>query len=220
MSGIQKKLDSLQPYVISIRYVQGLQVVDAVFKDGWAVPKSEFIEMEKGSNEEEYYMFFSQKEGIGIDELLDYVEHIIKINVERELKYELLKEKVKELKTLFNKTPLEELKTLKFGLSVEKLIPETMSEEDILIGEAEKYVPTIKEELIIEETPIKDIKNEGPISEVNNQPITQMHNDIELPPRGEKIKLETHDLSKELTEGECNCGPNEACSKCMDRKSL
>ena len=33
MSNIQKTLDSLQPYVIGIRYLEGTALVDVVFKD-------------------------------------------------------------------------------------------------------------------------------------------------------------------------------------------
>lgn len=220
MSGIQKKLDSLQPYVLSIRYLQGLAVVDAVFKEGWTVPKSEIISIEKGNEEQEYYMFYSQKEDIGIDELLDYVEHIINLNVERELKYELLKETVKELKNLFNKTPLDKLKTLKFKLN-DDLIPDRMSEEDLLLDEVESTNPP--KEIAIEtsrvEVKVKEEikpKNNTPKSDkkMDKEPKPLMHGDIELPPKGEKIKLEEF----EPVNVECNCGPDEVCPNCADQK--
>lgn len=224
MSGIQKKLDSLQPYVISIRYIQGINVVDAVFKQGWTVPKSEYINIEKGDGDEEYYMFFSQKEGIGVDELLDYIEHVIKLNVERELKYELLKEKVKELKALFNKTSLEKLRTLKFKIS-DDLIPETMSEEDILLSEVDKYesrektAESVQQELEEKRNykPPTDEEMDAPIAEsVNTNVKPVMHGDIELPPKGEKIELEEF----EPVNGECNCGPNDICPNCADKKGF
>ena len=94
MSKIQEKLDSLQPYVSGIRYVEGIQLVEASFSEGWIIPDSTVIRKEKIDNN--FYMFFTQVEGITIDDLLDYVKSVIDINIEREKKHELLKEKVKE----------------------------------------------------------------------------------------------------------------------------
>lgn len=223
MSTIQKKLDSLQPYVISIRYVQGINVVDAVFKEGWAVPKSDYIEIEKGNNEDEYYMFFSLKEDIGVDELLDYVEHIININIERELKYELLKEKVKELKSLFNKTSLNNLKRLKFKLS-DELVSENVSEEDILLTKVEEYKPKDQKEEEIEEVPSDPPKKQQPPKENTDGELkenissgsSKNFKDIELPPKGEKIEVE----SFEPVQTECNCGPDDVCPICADEKGF
>ena len=46
MSKIQEMLDSLQPYVVGIRYLNGIQIVDAVFKEGWNIPNSDVIKKE------------------------------------------------------------------------------------------------------------------------------------------------------------------------------
>lgn len=94
MSKIQEKLDSLQPYVVGIRYLHGMQIVDAVFKEGCSVPTSDTIKKEFVDEAQNYYMFYTEKEGVTIDDLLEYVEGIIGVNIEREKKYELLKLKV------------------------------------------------------------------------------------------------------------------------------
>ena len=44
MSKIQERLNTLRPYVIGIRYVQGIQLVDAILKEGWTVPESQLIQ--------------------------------------------------------------------------------------------------------------------------------------------------------------------------------
>lgn len=245
MSGIQKKLDSLQPHVIGIRLINGVNIVDAVFKEGWKIPKSELIEFEKGESDEPYYMFYSAKKDIGVDELLEYVSHVININVEREMKFELLKNKVEELKELFNKTPLDQLKTLKFTIS-SNLVAGDISTNDISIDDkiynppnkpeinkdsemedeknlskenAEKAVREKAKEKLPDYTPPKDDEIDAPMAETE-QEIVHMHNDIELPPKNKKIEVETHDLPPEMTEGECNCGPDEACPKCIDKKGF
>ena len=113
---IQKTLDSLQPYVIGIRYLEGTVLVDAVFKEGWTVPEEPKIKTVKGDDCMIYYMLFSEVKGIGLDELLAYVSKVIKINLEREKKHELLRAKVNELKELFKRYSLEKLIGLKFRI--------------------------------------------------------------------------------------------------------
>lgn len=146
MSNIQKTLDSLQPYVIGIRYLEGTPLVDAVFKEGWMVPEDHKVKKIKGNDELNYYMLFSEIEGIGLDELLAYVRKTIDINVEREKKHELLREKVNELKELFKKHSLDKLKRLKFNFNEEDLVPK-LNDFDVDVDIDETY----EEEII--ETP-------------------------------------------------------------------
>jgi len=93
-----------------------------------------------------YYMLFSEVSGIGLDELLAYVKKTIDINVEREKKHELLREKVNELKELFKKHNLDKLKRLKFSFSEEDLVPK-LNDFDVDVDIDETY----EEEII--ETP-------------------------------------------------------------------
>lgn len=138
MSNIQKTLDSLQPYVIGIRYLEGTPLVDAVFKEGWMVPDDTKIKKIKGNDEMNYYMLFSEVSGVGLDELLAYVRKTIDINVEREKKHELLREKVNELKELFKKHNLDKLKRLKFNFSEEDLVPK-LNDFDVDVDIDETY---------------------------------------------------------------------------------
>jgi hypothetical protein len=54
MSKIQERLNLLRPYVIGIRYLEGIQLVDAVLKEGWTVPESQLIQKQKVDGEENY----------------------------------------------------------------------------------------------------------------------------------------------------------------------
>lgn len=252
MSNIQKTLDSLQPYVIGIRYLEGMAVVDAVFKDGWTVPDSDTVKKIKGDEGLNYYMILSEKDGIGLDDLLEYVGKTIKINLEREKKHELLKDKANELKELFKKTSFEKLKRLKFVIGDEELVPELNEfeidleepkenvinntthnivqdpiEEEIvdeaqtlvstpnkLLDENGKEIPLTEDELeMIEEEArakrnlkiIEATKNKSEINKINNKT-------IELPPK----KVVQNRTQPSLSG--CNCGPEEACEKCIDTK--
>ena len=241
MSKIQEKLDSLQPYVVGIRYVQGVQLVEASFTEGWIIPDSTIIRKEK--IEENYYMFFSDIENVNIDDLLDYIKSIIDINIEREKKHELLKQKVKELQILFKDNSLAKLEKLKFSFSEIDLIPSLLEmDSDILTeinkeetptttskieieapyaadeyedeDEEEKRIRLIEEQKYLEQQEKLQEKFNGSKSKNKNKVL----NNVELPPRNKTVEVEVYDFPDELKNGECICGPEEACPKCMDDK--
>jgi len=164
MSNIQKTLDSLQPYVIGIRYLEGTPLVDAVFKEGWTVPEDPSVKKIKGNDELNYYMIFSETQGIGLDELLEYVAKTIKLNEEREKKHELLKVRVNELKELFKRTPLAKLNRLKFTFTDEELVPKL---DEFEVDDSFEEIPV--EQIIVQpETPSTPVayvdENKNPIA--------------------------------------------------------
>ncbi len=237
MSNLQKTLDALQPYVIGIRYLDGMPVVDAVFKDGWTVPDTNIITKVKGNNDVNYYMLYSENDGIGLDELLEYVNTTIKANIEREKKHELLKERINELKEIFKKNTLVKLKNLKFVFGEEDFIPELndleleqpeKEEEPIVAPESAPVIeqqdsyepPTIEENLTDEEREILEeearAENFRKTQEFkrNNSQIETLKKKVELPPK--KVFASG---DEEYMEG-CECGPDEACSKCIDKKDF
>lgn len=225
MSKIQNKLESLQPYVIGIRYIEGIPFIDVIFKEGWNVPKSEIIKRHINEENQNHYIFFSEKEGIGIDELLDFAEKIIGLNIEREKKHELLKLKVKELQKIFVDNSLSKLKTIKFTFGEEQLIPDIMESDNGLdiMDEIEEQPEPEPEYKPIATPKVGEIPEIIEAEDITPQPKTKLKiNDkprVELPPKG-KIEVEVHELPKNMTEGPCKCGPDEYCPKCMDEKGL
>ena len=208
MGEIQNRLNSLKPYINGIRFVDGVQIVDAIFKPGWAVPDSSGpIKREIVDKEKNYHMFFSTDSNIIFDDLLDHVEKIIDVNIEREKKHALLKEKIQVLQNLFNTNSLNKLQDLTIGFK---------SQEDIM--------PTLDDMTFASNEPIHE--DEGlttPILNEKSNIVNRNGHKVELPPRdipphGEKVVLEDYDLPPEITTGECECGPNQACSKCLDTK--
>lgn len=189
MSNIQKTLDSLQPYVIGIRYLEGTPLVDAVFKEGWTVPEDAKIKRMKGNEEMNYYMLFSETQGVGLDELLAYVRKTIDLNVEREKKHDLLREKVNELKEIFKKNSLDKLKRLKFTFTEEDLIPK-LNDFDVEIDD------TYDEEEVIEPTPnlypenIEEYPTSGEKEIENTQPSIPTY----LDENGNPIELSEEEL--------------------------
>ena len=251
---IQKTLDSLQPYVIGIRYLEGTPLVDVVFKEGWNVPEDAKIKKIKGNDDMNYFMLLSEIPGVGLDELLAFVDKTIKLNIEREKKHDLLKVKFNELKEVF-KTSLDKLKNLKFTFTEEDLVP-TLTEFDMDDFEEEiipQPLPTEKlipeeysiydeyEEVKITETPIEhtpyldedgnpielseddmELLAEEARAEQNKKFLDSKNkktdskkiaNKVELPPKRKPVLETTIDYNSD-----CECGPDEACDKCIDSK--
>jgi len=115
MGGIQNRLDKLMPYVKGMRFVKNTAVVDVQLKENWTIVKSDKILYQKGKNEENYFMFFSEDGSSTFDDILDFVEKTINFNIENEKKLELIKVKIDELKRHFETKSLDVLRTLKFG---------------------------------------------------------------------------------------------------------
>jgi hypothetical protein len=218
MSKIQEKLDSLQPYVVGIRYLHGMQIVDAVFKEGWSVPTSDTIKKEFVDEAQNYYMFYTEKEGVTIDDLLEYVEGIIGVNIEREKKYELLKLKVNELKKLFKENSLTKLETLKFSFNEPTVMPSLGEMDEFDLEEEEPIETEIKIEVVTEDVVKNETTEETTEKDEKNDTKTNIANvkgqKVELPPKNEKIVVEEYEVPKIV----CKCGPGEVCPVCEEEK--
>lgn len=206
MSNINKRLNELSPHVSSIRFTNGISVIDSFFKDGWSIPKSTVVGYETLPDKPNYYMLYPLKEDVGIDEMLDYVSHIIKVNVEREIKLQLVQEKIKELKQIFAKNSLIRCKTLKFTFSDEKI----ESDEDITLDD----IPFIEDEgvneEVNEEVNFKEVSDKD-IAEFNNKTAKVNNETFDLPPKkGEKILLEDYNEPDVV----CKCDPNDPNQMC------
>ena len=114
MGNIQERLNKLKPYVKGIRFVNATSVVDVQLKENWTLTENSNILVKKGKSEENYYIFYSEDTTITFDDILDFVEETINLNVENEKKLELIKVKIQELKAHFETKPLSVLRTLKF----------------------------------------------------------------------------------------------------------
>ena len=248
MANLQKALNALKPYVISIRYVEDLVVVDTIFKTGWNLIESSTIKRIKGEDETlNYYMIFSDNPNIGLDELLDYVSNVIKINLDREKKHDLLRAKVNELKEVFKKHTLSQLSRLKLIIADEELVP-TLNEFDIDDEIDEPLPQQINqpvEEQVFTSPGIPAVEYDQQVMQHQQQPLTEEEREmleeearaenfrrkreaeklngkvkpkmnVELPPRR---KISEAIIANTLMP-DCECGPDEACEKCIDSKGF
>ena len=166
---IDDKLKGIRPYVLSMRYQDILSIVDVKLKEGWKVPKTEAIGIKEYPDYPNTYMFFSDNDSVGIDEILTFIEEVVRINIEREKKMALLTEKTAELRDFFMRHSLEELERLKFKVEEEvktmafddftpsKLNMVSMIDEE---GMKEEVLPEpIEEDIVDEEEMIREESN-------------------------------------------------------------
>lgn len=239
MANIQKTLDSLQPYVIGIRYQEGIPLVDALFKDGWTIIDDPKIKKIKGNDEMNYYMIFSEANDVGLDELLGYVDRVIKNNLEREKKHELLRVKVNELKEIFKKNNLSTLRTLKFSFGEEDLMPtidEIDYDEELIsdVNDSPNSSINSEQNSVNPEIYIDDNGNNLPLSdeereileeearaERNRKLLAQNKKKTTIQKIAKKVELPPKNVETSLTNRtDCDCGPAEACDKCIETKDL
>ena len=183
MSELQNRLKSLQPYLVQLRFPEEQPVIDMVFKDGWHVPKSDVIQSTKGDSKEvNYHMFYSTEEGIGLDEILDYIQKVIGLNIERENKHELLKVKVKELQDLFRKTPLSKLKDMRYILGGERLVEEMMPDPlDVVDFDIEAPSVTMPTPNVVP-TPQPEVVEQPQVQVVEDSNVRRSPNGDIIPP--------------------------------------
>jgi len=128
---LYKEIEKIVDYCSSIRKLKTYLSFDMIFPGTWTVLKSQVDETktvfnksdEKGKN----ISFVSEINEEAISETISKIETVINYNKEKEEKERLFKEKVNELKNLFEKGGLEDLKNLKFDVDD---IPKLESEQE------------------------------------------------------------------------------------------
>jgi hypothetical protein len=118
---LYKEFSALLPYLQSVRKLQNYLTFDVSFPTTWKLPKKYVEEdkvMEQNSKIDNYrlFSFVSEITEDGIEKVSQNIQNIIKYNLEREEKETLFNNKVDELKLIFEKQNLKNLKNLKFDL--------------------------------------------------------------------------------------------------------
>lgn len=132
----------IQPYLKSIRTLEEKYFsIDINFNKTWKLPKdyvneSKVLEHQTNEPNKRYFSFVSQLDETDLNETISNIEKIIDYNIEREEKESLFKSKIKDLKEVFEKERLEDLKHLSFGIpSHEMDLPEDEYTLDTVILE-------------------------------------------------------------------------------------
>lgn len=110
---------------------------DMVFPMAWKVPKRFIIEdkfLNQGQHEDNQILlsFISDFQQQELDLIVKNIIGIINYNLEREEKERLLQAKINELKTIFDKQSLDNLKELKFDIT-KKIIEDTNGKDSEVV---------------------------------------------------------------------------------------
>jgi hypothetical protein len=128
---LYKEIEHIVDYCSSIRKLKTYLSFDMVFPATWNVLKSQVDETKtvfnKSDDKGKNISFVSEINEEAISETISNIETVINYNKEKEEKERLFKEKVNELKNLFEKGGLEDLKNLKFDVDD---IPKLESEQE------------------------------------------------------------------------------------------
>lgn len=116
-----KEIQPILPYLSSIRKLKTYLTFDIYFPAKWGIPKkyvdeSKVVENESSVVDMRFFSFVSEINDSDIAQTTTNLLNIIKYNKEKEEKERLFENKVKELKDIFDKQSLTELKDLKFNL--------------------------------------------------------------------------------------------------------
>jgi hypothetical protein len=121
-----QELSVIHPYLQSVRKLKNYLSIDVNFPATWKLPKkyvpeNSVVENEATVKDHRCFSFVSAFEEKLVEEMLINLNGVIKYNKEREEKERLFESKVSELKQIFDKQNLENLKNLSFELTEKKL---------------------------------------------------------------------------------------------------
>ena len=113
-------------YLVSIRKLKTYLSIDIEFPITWKIPKrfvdeDKIMENQKVNEDKRFFSFVSEFNQIKLDKTVQNIKNIISYNKEIEMKERLLKQKIDELKKIFESKNLENLQTLKFELLEQQL---------------------------------------------------------------------------------------------------
>jgi hypothetical protein len=115
------QFDPIIQYLHQIRKVEEFIVIDIHFPSSWRIPKKFVIEdrfVNLGTIDDNLVgmSFVSELDEGSLTLTQNNIIGIINFNLEREQKENLLEQKINELKSIFEKQSLDNLKSLKFDL--------------------------------------------------------------------------------------------------------
>ena len=131
---LYKEFSTLLPYIQSVRKLKNYLSFDISFPKTWKLPKKfveedKILEQESSIIDNRFFSFVSEITEEGVESTTKNIQSIIRYNLEREEKERLFQNKVDELKHIFEKQNLKNLKSLQFEIKNNKLELEYDEEE-------------------------------------------------------------------------------------------
>jgi hypothetical protein len=133
--GLFKEFSVLFPYLQSVRKLKTYLSFDIEYPNTWKLPKKyvneeKVVETKTSKEGVRSFSFVSEFNEEAVDDLIQNIKSIISYNKEREEKERLFELKVNELKTIFDKSDLGNLQSLKFEIIKNKITLDDEEDED------------------------------------------------------------------------------------------
>ena len=139
-----KQIEPFADYIQSIRKLKDYLSFDMKFPTKWGLPKedTQTVPFEPDDSNFKGLSFVSKLEEKDVSSTITKILKIIKVNKERELKEQLFKQTIDQLKKAFEQNDLEKLQNLYFDFATEvddtsnlEIYDEGQSEDIELAGE-------------------------------------------------------------------------------------
>jgi len=131
---LYKEFSALLPYLQSIRKLETYLSFDVSFPTTWKLPKK-FVDEDKVMEQtskianQRFFSFVTEINEESVEKMSQNLKNIVKYNHDREEKDRLFQNKVDELKNIFEKQDLNNLKSLSFDFKPNKIQLEDVEEE-------------------------------------------------------------------------------------------
>lgn len=113
-------------FLISVRKLKKYLTIDIEFPNHWKIPKrfvqeDKIVENDKVSDNYRFFSFVSEFKEDQLNNTIENIKNIVAYNKEIEMKERLLKQKIDELKKVFESENIDKLQSLKFDILEEKI---------------------------------------------------------------------------------------------------
>ena len=155
MKTLQERMNDMKPYFRGIEMYNEAIMVKVAYPNKWKAYPSEDgrIKITPSDSDPNLTYYYADSKDTTYEEMFDLVEQTIKANQDIVLKLKLLRDKVEELKELFQNTPYDDLLNLQFvvGKKPKRKYVRKNKVEKLEAVEEEKEITNDKEENKIEE---------------------------------------------------------------------
>ena len=142
------KLKDLFPYVNGIDIIEEYYVVRVTYKPTWSVHESDnksIIVSNVNDTMDGEYVYAGKKSDVEIEEIYDEISLTVEINRNAEKKFELLNQKILELKSIFAQETYEKLLDLTFVFEQQK--PTKKKAKKLVTSEEDSVKETVKPQI-------------------------------------------------------------------------
>ena len=147
-------MNDMKPYFRGIEMYNEAIMVKVAYPNKWKAYPSEDgrIKITPSDSDPNLTYYYADSKDTTYEEMFDLVEQTIKANQDIVLKLKLLRDKVEELKELFQNTPYDDLLNLQFvvGKKPKRKYVKKKKAEKLEAVEEEKEITNDKEEIKIE----------------------------------------------------------------------